>query len=189
MSVVRILLEEKQGEKKRGIVIYDLLYEIVIYNRLADQSRVIVSILLSLSLSLFFSSLFCFSFRHAFSGLRVFENEGRKLWKAFVRSFFYRGNWKNGENRGRGKFDKRVWFFKGQAFSLKKEEKSFLEIFQARIFPRKRVSSRISRFYSCEAKNSFLLFEREREKKRVEKKKERGGKARYLRVFFSTGWT
>ena len=88
MSVVRILLEEKQGEKKRGIVIYDLLYEIVIYNRLADQSRVIVSILLSLSLSLsfflpFFVSRFGTLFRDCeFSKTRE-ENCGKR---SFVRS-------------------------------------------------------------------------------------------------------
>lgn len=85
MSVVRILLEEKQGEKKRGIVIYDLLYEIVIYNRLADQSRVIVSILLSLSLFFlpFFVSRFGTLFRDCeFSKTRE-ENCGKR---SFVRS-------------------------------------------------------------------------------------------------------
>lgn len=66
-------------------MIYDLLYEIVIYNRLADQSRVIVSILLSLSLFFlpFFVSRFGTLFRDCeFSKTRE-ENCGKR---SFVRS-------------------------------------------------------------------------------------------------------
>lgn len=74
-------LVEKHGKKKRGIVIYDLLYEI--YNRLADLSRVIVSILLSLSL-FFFPFLFLVSVR--FFGIASFRKRGKKTggWKAYA---------------------------------------------------------------------------------------------------------
>lgn len=94
-------------------MIYDLLYEIVIYDRLPDLSHVIVSILLSLSL-FFFTPFLFLSFRFAFSKLcetRVFETRGKKLVvvrKAFV-ILLCGGRM---ENRGRRKFDKRVNFLR-----------------------------------------------------------------------------
>lgn len=93
-------------------MIYDLLYEIVIYDRLPDLSHVIVSILLSF---FFFTPFLFLSFRFAFSKLcetRVFETRGKKLVvvrKAFV-ILLCGGRM---ENRGRRKFsDKRVNFLR-----------------------------------------------------------------------------
>ena len=99
-------LVEKHGKKKRGIVIYDLLYEI--YNRLADLSRVIVSILLSLSLS-FFLPFFVSRFGSLFRDCEFSKTREENWWLESVRSTVEIGRM---GNRGRGKFDKGVDFLR-----------------------------------------------------------------------------